>query len=231
MIKRLAIIPARGGSKRIKNKNLKKIKGKPLIKYTLMTAKKSKLFEKIHVSTESLKIHRYLSNLGFSQDFLRDNNLAGDNIPISKVISYVVEKYKKQGKVFDEIWLMYATNPFVNVKHLKRAYKIYKNKKCKRSIISVCKYNLPLEWSLSFNKKEDRILPTFKKKIRQNSNSFNNFYCDAGMFVIYQKGFIYNNGESKNIYFPYEIPWWETVDIDDIEDLNAAKQLIKNVNI
>ena len=72
-IKRLAIIPARSGSKRIKNKNIKKFIGKPIIFYSINSAIKSRLFEKIHVSTDDKKIQNKIESLGLNVDFLRPN--------------------------------------------------------------------------------------------------------------------------------------------------------------
>ena len=75
MTKRLLIIPARGGSKRIRNKNIKKFYKKPIIQYPLNSAKKSKLFNTIHVSTESKTIFTLVKKIGFKPDFLREKKL------------------------------------------------------------------------------------------------------------------------------------------------------------
>ena len=75
MTNRLLIIPAKGTSKRIKGKNIKHFYGKPMINYALINAKDSKLFNKIHVSTESNKVKKIVENLGFKVDFLRPNKL------------------------------------------------------------------------------------------------------------------------------------------------------------
>ena len=95
-MQRLLIIPARGGSKRIKNKNIKIFHKKPVIYYPLNAAKKSKLFKKIHVSTENKKINLIVEKFGIKNDFFRDKKLSNDNIGIFKVINFVIEKYKKK---------------------------------------------------------------------------------------------------------------------------------------
>ena len=94
--KRLAIIPARGGSKRIKNKNLVNFNGKPIISYTIENAKKSKLFDKIHVSTDSEKILNYLKKKKLLPEFKRPKTLSKDKVPISKILKYVVDRFKKK---------------------------------------------------------------------------------------------------------------------------------------
>ena len=85
MIKRLAIIPARGGSKRIKNKNLKLFCGKPLIYYPIKAIKESNLFNKIHISSDSSKILNYCNKLKIKTDFKRPKYLADDKTALNKV--------------------------------------------------------------------------------------------------------------------------------------------------
>ena len=118
---RLLIIPARGNSKRIKNKNIKKFNGNPIIFYTLETAIKSKLFKKIHVSTDSKKIAKIIKYKKLSMDFYRPRHLSGDKVGIIDVIKHVVEQFKKVNKIFDEIWCMTPCAPLVNLKDLLKA--------------------------------------------------------------------------------------------------------------
>lgn len=224
MTKRLAIIPARAGSKRIKNKNIINFYHKPLILYSLFAARKSNLFNKIHISTDSQKIKKIVEANGFDIDFLRDKKLAGDNVPISDVMNFIVKEYKSKNSVFDEIWLLYATNPFINDHLLKKAYKKYLKFNKKYSVMSVNKYNLPIEWAQYVNKK-GILKAKDVSKISTDSKKLKGYYCDAGMFIIYQKDFIYNN--VKPDFLPFEIPWWESVDIDNIDDLTAAGQLFQ----
>ena len=97
---RLLIIPARANSKRIKNKNIKNFCGLPIIYYSLQTAKNSKLFKKIHVSTDSDKIVKIVNNYGFNVDFKRPNNISTNYTPIIDVLNYVVKKYEKEKNIF-----------------------------------------------------------------------------------------------------------------------------------
>ena len=90
-MKRIAIIPARGGSKRIKNKNIKNFCGQPIINYIIDSAKRSKLFDKIHISTESNLIKEVVESNGLSIDFMRPENLSDDFTPLMPVISFVFQ--------------------------------------------------------------------------------------------------------------------------------------------
>jgi len=113
MIKRLAIIPARGGSKRIPNKNILEFCGKPIISYILEVVKNSNLFDVIHVSTDSEAIADVVAKLGFPVDFFRPSELADDYTPVMPVLKYVHDEYMKRGRVFDQVWSLMPTSPFM----------------------------------------------------------------------------------------------------------------------
>jgi len=220
MIKRLAIIPARIGSKRIKQKNIKKIGSKTLIESTLDVLKKSNLFHTIHVSTDSIKIKKFTERKKLLVDFMRPKSLAGDKIPVSDVINFVIKSFKRMDINFDEIWLIYASNPFLSIKHIKKGYKLYKQNRGKFSIMTVSNYNYPINWALSLGKKNDLKLIGNKFNLKSKK-----IVCEAGMFIIYQKQFIKNNKNLK--YKGYEIPIWDTIDIDTMDDFIMAKKLLK----
>ena len=223
MIKRLAIVPARGGSKRLINKNIKLFHNRPLIEYTLDALKKSKLFSKIHISTDSEKIAKVISKNSVKIDFFRPKNISGDRTNIDKVLKYVIERYKKLDLIFDEVWLVYATNPFIKKKFLRDAYRIYKKNKKNFSVMSVTKFNKPIEWALKINHKKI-LKPCFKKLISTKAKKLDDKYYEAGMFVIYQKNFL----NKKNLnYIPYILPIAETIDIDDIDDFKLAQTIFK----
>lgn len=222
--KRLAIIPARGGSKRIKNKNIIKFSGKPLINHSIDSLNRSKLFDTIHVSTDTLKIKRIAKKKkNVNIDFLRPKYLSGDKIGVQKVINYVVKKFQKKNKFFDEVWLIFATNPFLSKKILINASKMYQKYNGKYSILPVSRYNYPIEWALKTDK-NFLLKPVFKSEIKKNSNKFKQKYCDAGMFVIYEKNFL--NKKNHN-FKPFFIPYTKTVDIDNLDDLDLANKLFK----
>ena len=113
--------------------------------------KKSNFFHKIHVSTESTKIKKIVEKEGVKVDFLRPKYLAKDKISTAKVINYVIKKYKKL------IFIMmksgfFVSNPFLNSKHIKEAYEIYNQNKKKFSVMSVSKFNYPINWAMELDK-------------------------------------------------------------------------------
>jgi pseudaminic acid cytidylyltransferase len=226
-IKRLAIIPARAGSTRIKNKNLKLFNNKPLIYYSIKSSLESNLFSKIHVSSNSDKILGYSNKLGLKSDFTRPNYLSGNKIGLAPVIEFVVNKFKKLGKNFDEVWLIYATNPFINTNIIKECNKKYKkiSNDPKNALMTVTKYNYPINWAQKLNKK-GHLEIIKRKNYNKRSQDFSKIFCDAGMINIYSgKKFLNKRNSVK--YFPYEIPIYKSVDIDNIEDFEFAKAMFR----
>ena len=227
MIKRLAIIPARAGSKRIKNKNLKNFNGKPLIHYSIVAAKKSKIFDKIHVSSDSNKILNYSEKLKIKLDFKRPKYLANDSTVIKDVLKYVVSKYQSLNQNYDEVWLIFPNNPFIEKKTIIDCSKAFKkiNYKKNNALMTVTKYNYPVNWAqkLSLN---NCLLPLDAFNLKTRSQDFNKIYCEAGMINVYSSKIFYSR--MKTIYFPFELPLYSSVDIDNIEDFKFAKILFKN---
>src|SRR5579862_1939077 len=145
MTKRLAIIPARGGSKRIKNKNIRDFCGRPMIAYVLETARDSKLFSAIHVSTESGEIQDTVKRLGFSVDSARPNDIADDHTPLMPVLRYVVDRYAQLNQPFDEVWLLMACSPLLKPSQLSEAAELFAYSGRARPLLAISEYPSPVE--------------------------------------------------------------------------------------
>ena len=150
LLKRLLIIPARGGSKRIKNKNIKKFKSKPIIYYTIENAIKSKLFNKIHVSTDSKKIEKIVKKKNIKIEFMRPKNLSGSKVPLFEVYKFVVKKFENLGFKFEEIWSIMPCSPNLNRHDLIKISKFYKKLKTKVQFYLYLDleypFNGPIKW-------------------------------------------------------------------------------------
>jgi len=118
----IAIIPARGGSKRIPKKNIKDFLGKPIISYSIVSAINSGLFDEVMVSTDSDEIADIAKKFGATVPFLRNAKTSDDFATTSDVILEVLGDYSKRGKFFDYLCCIYPTAPFVTVKKLKKAF-------------------------------------------------------------------------------------------------------------
>lgn len=215
---RLLIIPARGGSKRIKNKNIKKFHNKPIIQYPLTSAKKSKLFNIIHVSTEDKSIFKLVKKIGFNPDFFRDKKLGNNSVGISEVIKFVINKFIKMNKTFDEVWCIYPCSPLINEHDLKKISIYFK--KQENSLMTINEFPAPVFWALK-KKKDNTLEHIFKAKSKIPSNKIKPFFYDNGCIIILKKkDFLKNFNKIK--FTGYEMPIYKSVDIDNMKDWKLA---------
>ncbi len=142
----LAIIPARGGSKEIPQKNIKKLCGKPLIEYTINAAQRSKKINKIIVSTDNKKIAKISKYLGVEMPFLRPKKISADNSPTIDLIRHTIKELKKNEFVPDIITILQPTSPFRTSQMIDKSINLLK-KTDATSVISVTKINKhPFLW-------------------------------------------------------------------------------------
>lgn len=223
MSKIIAIIPARGGSTRIKNKNIKKFFGKPMIAWTILAAKKSKIFNKIIVSTDSKKIANISKKYGAEVPFLR-KKYNDDFSPVShatihtlnSVSNYCDEKY-------DIVVQLMANCPLRNETDLKKSIASFKNKK-RDFQISCFKFGwMNPWWSFKINKK-NKAKPLFPKQLKQRSQDLPNLFCPTGaIWIAKTKKLIKTKSfYGKNFSFE-ELNWVNAIDIDDIDDFKFAQ--------
>lgn len=224
-IKRLLIIPARLGSKRIKNKNIKKFCGKPIINWSLITAKKSKLFCKIHVSTESIKIKKIVEKQRIKVDFLRPQKLSNDFIGLMDVYKFVIDKYKKLNFFFDEIWFLTPCSPLVNYKDLRLSAKFFQKVRG-NAFLAVSKFSPPIQWAMELEKKK---LTFVKKKYSlMRSQDLKEYYYDTGTFGAF-KNKVFDKRKIDNLKFHgYEISRTKGIDIDNLDDWHLAEKIAIN---
>ena len=217
----ICIIPARKGSKRIKNKNIKLFFGKPIIYYSIKTALKSELFKKVHVSTDSKKIQKLSIKFGAECENLRENRLANDKAKTFEVIKDFLKKIKKPPEI---ICCLYPASPFVKIDHLKKAYKILKKNKFLDMVMPVSEFNSnPLR---SLKIKNKFINPNNLNYFNSNSNDLNKIYHDTGSFYMLRSNFV---KESKSFFpsksYPFIMPKNKFVDLNDEQDWSLALRL------
>ena len=223
----VAIIPARSGSKRIINKNIKLFKGKPIIAWSIEEALKSKIFSKVLVSTDSIKIARVAKQYGAQILGLRPKNLSGPKTPLNEVMKYEIKKMKKKKFNYKYYCLIYATAPMIEKKDLIQGYKkIQKNKF--DFVLSISKINTNILRSLYI--KDSYIRPFFKKNTFKNTQDLKQLYCDGAQFcfgkdISWMKKHPFN---SKTGFIT--IPSHRFQDIDNIEDFIMAVKLFKKRN-
>lgn len=216
----IAIIPARIGSKRIKKKNIKLFNSRPIIEWAFIIAKKSKLFDKIILTSDSDKILKLGKKIGFDILVKRPKKYSSDFIGTAPVIKHAIQLLKKKIN-FDNVCCIYPCNPFIQVKDLKRSIlKIKKNEN--NFIYLITNYSHPIERAFNINKSQklDYINKNFAKKRTQD---FKTKYFDTGQFYFASKKVWLNLKKAKKTGL--KIPNWRVVDIDNKSDWKRAEIL------
>jgi len=215
----LCIIPARGGSKRIPKKNIKPFCGKPLIAYSIEVAKKSNLFDKIVVSTDSEEIAEVARKYG-AEVQMRPEELADDYTGSIQVFEYVVSK----NPGFEYACMLYATAPFLQVKYLIQGLEeLIKNDVC--YTFSATTYDFPIQRGFEIvNNKAKMIYPEY---MSTRSQDLPEVYHDAGQF--YWKKVKCQERFSFDDNIPIIIPRYLVQDIDTLEDFIRAEYMYKAI--
>ncbi|MDH6458380.1 CMP-N,N'-diacetyllegionaminic acid synthase [Fusobacterium sp. PH5-7] len=221
----LAIIPARSGSKGLKDKNIKMMNGKPMIAYTIEAAQNSKIFEDIIISTDSEKYAEIAKKYGGSVPCLRDKKLANDNAKSSDVILDILNRVEKK---YDSFIMLQPTSPLRTEKNIIEAYKMYLEKKA-NSVVSVCEMEHSPLWTNTLN--EEKRMDSFLKGIAVNRNrqELEIYYRINGALYIANVEYFkkYQDFYYKDSY-AYIMEKENSIDIDDELDFKIAEYLIKN---
>ncbi len=216
--KNIAILPARYGSKRIKNKNIKNFKSKPIIYWTYNILRKSKIFDAIFVSTDSKKIYQVCKKIGIKKFIKRPKKLSGDLIGTNEVILSAIKDLSKKYEL-NNICCVYPCAVFLNIKDLKKAIKI-SNKDNKNFVYPVAEFPSPIERALEL-KKDNTISKLNKKLFDKRTQEFKKTYYDTGQFYFSHKfGWL---NMRKRFNFGIKIPNYRAIDIDYPEDWKKAE--------
>ena len=225
---KIAVIPARFGSKRIKKKNIKLFYSKPMIIWTIEKLKKSKLFDKIIVSSDSSKILNLAKKEGCSLTIKRPKNLSGDIIGIQPVIKHAIKEIRINNYNPDYICLIYPCNPFLNINDLKNSFKKFKNNK-KRFLFSVAQYSHPVERAIKLSR--NFFSSSFlKKNCNKRTQDFKRSYYDAGQFCWGTTKLWEGKQNIHNLGTGFIVPSWRVIDIDTTEDWKRAELLFQTLN-
>ncbi|WP_210436498.1 pseudaminic acid cytidylyltransferase [Bermanella marisrubri] len=175
----VAIIPARGGSKRIADKNIRNFLGQPIIAYSINSALESKLFDRIIVSTDSAKISEIASYYGAEVPFIRPDELADDYTATVDVISHAVKELNLDDD--DLVTCIYATAPFLNHQRLISAHELFHDQ-YPTYCFPVVEFEFPIQRSVSLH--EGRVKVKEPSKIASRSQDLIPYYHDVGQFYV-----------------------------------------------
>ncbi len=221
-MRKIVIIPARGGSKRIPKKNIKEFFGKPIIAYSLLSGVDAEIFEYIHVSTEDQEIYNLVSDLGFRPEFYRTNNNASDDSPVKDVLIEVIQKFDEQDNKFDIICLLSATAPLINGADLKDAYSTFKNLNMQHPLLAVTRYPVPVEWALQMDER-NFLEPLNNELFFKSSHDFQDKYYDIGSFAFFTRDQLFSQTSDVK-FMPYVLPENKSVDVDNMQDWKTLEK-------
>ena len=178
---RIAIITARGGSKRIPRKNIKPFCGKPILAYSIQAAKDSGIFDEVMVSTDDEEIAQIAREYGAEVPFLRSEATSNDYATTAEVLLEVAEEYEKRGKSFDQICCIYPTAPFVTGEKLVRAEQLLENSGAD-SVVPVVAFSYPPMRGLVIE--ADCARMKWPENYTARSQDLEPMYHDCGQFYI-----------------------------------------------
>jgi len=218
----IAIIPARGGSKRIPRKNIKLFLGKPIIAYSIEAAFKSDLFKEVMVSTDDEEIATLARQLGAKVPFMRSAENADDFATTVDVLLEVIQIYKERGKSYDYGCCIYPTAPFVSADLLKRAYDKLVTEKLD-TVFPVLKYSFPIQRALRINP-EQKVEMWQSGHLTTRSQDLEPAYHDAGQFYWFQTAALCNKQQLlTDNTGGMLLSEMDAHDIDNLEDWGLAE--------
>ena len=222
----VALIPARGGSKRIPRKNIKFFCGKPIIAYSIETAFASKVFDKVIVSTDDKEIAETAKDYGAEVPFVRPASLSDDYTATNAVIIHGIKWFLDQGYRLNSVCCIYATAPLIQKDDLIKAHKIFLTNKWK-FVFSATSFVYPIQ--RAFMKLETGGIKMFNPEhFETRSQDLNEAYHDAGMFYWGKTDAWLENiktfSEKSTII---KIPPYRVVDIDTEEDWARAELIME----
>ena len=221
---KIAMIPARGGSKRIPRKNIKLFHGKPMIAYSIEAAQKSGCFDKIIVSTDDQEIADVALAYGAEVPFLRPANISDDHATTMDVIQHTIHWCESQNMAVDLLCCIYATAPFIEAQDLQRGLQMLENT-CVEYVFSATTFAFPIQRAISL--KENGAVKMFQPEhLSTRSQDLEEAYHDAGQFYwgkisAFKDGLAIFSSHSRCVLLPRK----RVQDIDTQEDWELAEAL------
>lgn len=218
----LAIIPARGGSKRIPRKNIRNFLGKPIIAYSIETAIESGLFEQVMVSTDDEEIAEVAVQYGASVPFMRSAENSDDFSGTADVLLEVMDQYQSLEKSFTSGCCIYPTAPFVTGKKLMKSFALFQKNQYD-TLFPVVEFSSPIQRALKVNQ-EGKVQMFWPENMQKRSQDLETAYHDAGQFYYFRpeklskQKQVWTDNSGVVVY-----PETEVQDIDNEEDWKMAE--------
>lgn len=224
----IAIIVARGGSKRIPRKNIRLFLGQPIIKYSITAALEAKCFDEVMVSTDDKEIAEISVSCGAKVPFFRSELNSNDSATTADVIEEVIFEYNKRGFEFDYFCCIYPTAPFITGEKLRKAVEILKKYKAD-SVFPVVQFSYPIYRALKIENDKARMI--WPEHLNTRSQDLAPDYHDCGQFyALNTKSFLNQKKFFCEKSYPIIMNEFEVQDIDNEEDWHLAELKYKIIN-
>jgi CMP-N,N'-diacetyllegionaminic acid synthase len=224
----LAIIPARSGSKGLKDKNIKILNGKPLLAYSIEAAKESSLFDEIMVSTDSREYADIAKSWGACVPFLRSGLLANDTASSWDVVKEVIGRYKDLGIEFDTVTLLQPTSPLRTSNDIIKGYKVMKEKAA-NFVVGVCEMDHSPLWANTLPEDlsmENFLRPEVIKMPRQNIPTY--YRINGALYILKVDYLMKSSDIYRDRSFASVMSKENSIDIDDEFDFLLAEFIFDN---
>jgi len=223
---RLAVIPARGGSKRIPRKNIRPFCGKPLIAWSILAAQDAGVFDRIIVSTDDDEIAAVAQDYGAEVPFMRTAELADDYTGTTPVIADAINWYQKKCMNYDQICCIYATAPFVRGIDIRKGSSVLM-KTGANFAFAVTSYGFPIQRAIKL-RNDGRVEMFDPKQFQMRSQDLSEAFHDAGQFYWgTHKAWLSGSSIFNSCSVPLMMPRYRVQDIDTLEDWDQAETLME----
>ena len=227
----LVVIPARGGSKRIPNKNIVKFMGKPLLGYSLEVAREAGIFEHIHVSTDSEEVARVAARFGYAPEFMRDSSIADDVTGVWAVVRWVVERLRERGEEYDCVCLLSACMPLLELDDLRGGLNYYIELGGRHIVMACCEYLSNPMRALRLGDGGEIVPGDEGSFYHARSQELGDYVMDTGAFAFRSVGGLLGEGVSdvgeREGMRAFILEREKGVDINTERDLEFAKVLYR----
>lgn len=227
-MRNIAVIPARSGSKGLKDKNIKELRGKPLMAYSIEAAMESGLYDTVHVSTDSEQYAQIARKYGADVPFLRAWEFSTDSASTWDAMRFVVHEYEKKGKSFDTITILQPTSPLRSKDDIIKAYNFFIEKNA-NMVSSVCEMEHSPLWSntlprdLSMENFEDESIADCPRQVLPQ------YYRENGAIYILKIDYMLKKKALyKNKCYAFIMEKSHSVDIDEQIDFVIAQAILEN---
>ena len=221
-MKRLAIIPARGGSKRIPGKNIKDFLGKPIIAYSIEAALATGIFDEVMVSTDDEKIATIARQFGATVPFMRSEKNADDFATTADVIEEVIQEYRNIGQRFDTLCCIYPTAPFVTAERLKEGGRLLESQDYD-SVVPMVQFGFPIQRAIYLNETNQAFF-FWPEHTQTRSQDLEKAYHDVGQYYwLNTTKFLANKQIWTQNTGAIILDEMEAQDIDTLEDWEIAE--------